>query len=134
VNRYMLTQPYITAIEDTLADRVDHGMLIKVHAQPREDELRHSPADVCRSSPNTAGRLLVGPPRRKRIVTAGAVYCKRLWLCPECGARRLKLYLPGRSSRLWACRVCWNLGYSCQLEPWSMKWEMRRRRVVFRRK
>jgi hypothetical protein len=80
------------------------------------------------------GRLLVGPPRRRRIVTAGAVYVKRLWLCPKCGARRLKLYLPGCSSRFWGCRVCWNLGYLCQLEKWSLEWEMLHRKRMPRRK
>jgi len=80
------------------------------------------------------GKLLVGPPRRKRIVAAGAVYTKRLWLCPKCEARRLKLYLPGGSSRLWACRKCWNLGYRCQLEKWTLEWELHcRRRMVSRR-
>lgn len=80
------------------------------------------------------GKLLVGPPRRKRIVAASAVYVKRLWLCPKCEARRLKLYLPGGSSRLWACRRCWNLGYRCQLEKWTLEWELRcRRRLASKR-
>jgi hypothetical protein len=39
-------QPYISAIETTLSDRVDYAQLIKVYAAPREGEQRYSPADV----------------------------------------------------------------------------------------
>ena len=63
------------------------------------------------------GRLFVGPPRRKRIVAAADRYTRKFFLCPTCGARRRSLYLPGPSSRQWACRSCWRMGYRTQLEP-----------------
>jgi transposase-like protein/IS1 family transposase len=44
-------QPYINAIDDTLADRVDYGMLIKVYAAPREGEQRYSPGEVVDAVP-----------------------------------------------------------------------------------
>ena len=56
-------QPYISAIETTLSDRADYGMLIKVYAAPREGEQRHSPADVVEALP----RPVLGNPNRERI-------------------------------------------------------------------
>lgn len=59
-------QPYISAIDNTLADRVDYGMLVKVYAAPREGEQRYSPAEVTEALP----RPILGNPDRKRICTS----------------------------------------------------------------
>ena len=59
-------QPYISAIETTLSDRVDYGMLIKVYAAPREGEQRYRPADVVEALP----RPILGNPDRDRICTS----------------------------------------------------------------
>jgi IS1 family transposase len=59
-------QPYISAIEITLSDRVDYAQLIKVYAAPREGEQRYSPADVVGALP----RPVLGSPDRDRICTS----------------------------------------------------------------
>jgi IS1 family transposase len=59
-------QPYVSAIETTLSDRVDYGMLIKVYRSPREGEQRYSPADVVEALP----RPVLGNPDRSRICTS----------------------------------------------------------------
>jgi hypothetical protein len=59
-------QRYISAIEDTLSDRVGYAQLIKVYAAPREREQRYSPADVVGAGP----RPVPGNPDRKRICTS----------------------------------------------------------------
>lgn len=38
--------PYVGAIDNTLADRVNFARLIKTYASPRDGEARYSPADV----------------------------------------------------------------------------------------
>ncbi|MGC9972253.1 MAG: IS1 family transposase [Bryobacteraceae bacterium] len=58
--------PYIPAIDATLSDRVDYGMLIKVYASSREGEARYSPPDVVEAIP----RPILGTPDRKRICTS----------------------------------------------------------------
>lgn len=76
-----------------------------------------------------SGRLYSGPPRRNHLVAAADRYLRHFFLCPRCFSRRLQLYLPGRSSRLWACRAprCWNLGYKSQLDPWKpLFWSLSR--------
>jgi hypothetical protein len=59
-------QPYISAIDSTLHDRVDYGMLIKVYASFREGEQRYSPADVVEAVP----KPVFGNPDKKRICTS----------------------------------------------------------------
>ena len=45
------SQPYISAIDITLSDRVDYGMLIKSYAPSREGEQRYSPGEVVDTLP-----------------------------------------------------------------------------------
>jgi hypothetical protein len=59
-------QPYITAIDNTLSDRVDYGMLIKVYASDREGEARYSPPEVVEAIPKS----ILGNPDRDRICTS----------------------------------------------------------------
>ena len=59
-------QPYISAIDTTLSDRADYGVLIKVYAAPREGEQRYSPADVVEAVP----KPVLGNPDRERICTS----------------------------------------------------------------
>ncbi len=59
-------QPYIPAIDATLSDRVDYGMLIKVYAQPADGERRYSPAEVVEAQPKT----ILGDPDKKKICTS----------------------------------------------------------------
>ena len=59
-------QPYISAIDSTLSDRVDYGMLIKVYAQPADGERRYSPAEVVEAQP----KPILGDPDRKKICTS----------------------------------------------------------------
>jgi transposase-like protein/IS1 family transposase len=59
-------QPYVNAISDTLADRVDYGMLIKVYAAPREGEQRYSPGEVVEAVP----KPVLGNPDPARICTS----------------------------------------------------------------
>jgi hypothetical protein len=58
-------QPYIPAIDSTLPDRVDYGMLIKVYAQPADGERPYSPAEVAEAQP----KPILGDPDRKKICT-----------------------------------------------------------------
>jgi transposase-like protein/IS1 family transposase len=58
--------PYIAAIDNTLSDRVDYGMLVKVYAAPREGQQRYSPADVVEAVP----RAVLGNPDKRRICTS----------------------------------------------------------------
>lgn len=59
-------RPYITAIDDTLADRVDFAQLIKVYASPRKGEARYSPANFV----TTEVVPVLGEPDPKRICTS----------------------------------------------------------------
>jgi transposase-like protein/IS1 family transposase len=59
-------QPYVNAIDGTLADRVDFARLIKVYAAPRDGEVRYSPAEVV----DTEVVPVLGDPDPKRICTS----------------------------------------------------------------
>jgi len=59
-------QPYISAISNTLEDRVDYGQLIKVYAQPQADEKRYSPAEVVEAVP----KPVLGNPDVAKICTS----------------------------------------------------------------
>jgi IS1 family transposase len=59
-------QPYISAIDTTLSDRADYGVLIKVYAAPRQGEQRYSAADVVEAVP----KPVLGNPDRERICTS----------------------------------------------------------------
>ena len=58
--------PYRSAIDNTLADRVDFAQLIKVYRASREGEQRYSPAEVV----STEVVPVVGTPDPKRICTS----------------------------------------------------------------
>jgi hypothetical protein len=59
-------QPYVNAIDGTLADRVDFARLIKVYAASREGEVRYSPAEVV----DTEVAPVLGDPDPQRICTS----------------------------------------------------------------
>lgn len=59
-------QPYVNAIGDTLADRVDFARLIKAYGAPRDGEARYSPAEVV----DTEVVPVLGDPDPKRICTS----------------------------------------------------------------
>ena len=67
---YQLTtdgfQPYIQAIDSTLSDRVDYGMLIKTYAAPQEGETRYSPPEVV----DTTKKAILGDPDPAKICTS----------------------------------------------------------------
>lgn len=58
--------PYRSAISNTLADRADYAMLIKVYASPQDGEARYSPAEVA----STEVVLVMGRPDPERICTS----------------------------------------------------------------
>jgi len=59
-------QPYIQAVDGTLADRVDFAQLIKVYAFPREGEQRYSPAEVA----DVVRKPIIGNPDSGKICTS----------------------------------------------------------------
>jgi len=58
--------PYVSAICNTLEDRVDFAQLIKVYAQSPEGERRYSPAEVVEALP----KPILGDPDAKKICTS----------------------------------------------------------------
>src|SRR3984957_18706519 len=59
-------KPYVSAIENTLSDRVDFAQLIKVYRATPEGERRYSPAEVV----STERVPVIGNPDPKRICTS----------------------------------------------------------------
>lgn len=59
-------QPYITAIDSGLSDRVNFAQLIKVYRSPREGEQRYSPAEVVDAVPS----VILGNPNPEKICTS----------------------------------------------------------------
>ena len=59
-------QPYVSAIDTTLSDRVDYAQLIKVYRATAEGERRYSPAEVVSTETVPA----VGSPDPRRICTS----------------------------------------------------------------
>jgi hypothetical protein len=68
--RYQITAdgfgPYVSAIENTLADRVDFAQLIKVYRATPEGERKYSPAEVV----STEVVPVLGNPDLKRACTS----------------------------------------------------------------
>ena len=58
--------PYIPAIQWTLDDRVDYGMLVKQYADSRIGEKRYSPAECT----GCKRKRIIGTPNKKRISTS----------------------------------------------------------------
>jgi IS1 family transposase len=73
--------PYVSAIENTLSDRVDFAQLIKVYRATPEGERRYSPAEVV----STEVVVGIGNPDPKRICTS---HIERQNLSMRMGIRR----------------------------------------------
>jgi transposase-like protein/IS1 family transposase len=73
--------PYVSAIENTLSDRVDFAQLIKVYRATPEGERRYSPAEVV----STEVVVGIGSPDPKRICTS---HIERQNLSMRMGIRR----------------------------------------------
>jgi hypothetical protein len=76
-------QPYVRAIEDAFGSRVDYAQLVKVYAQPRDEngEVRYSPAPCIEVRP----RVIAGQPDLSHVSTS---YCERQNLTMRMNIRR----------------------------------------------
>lgn len=59
-------QPYIHAMETSVADRCDYAQLVKVYTAPREGQQRYSPPDIVEAVPTA----IFGSPKSDRICTS----------------------------------------------------------------